>query len=464
MIPYKTISYIIFFTFFLGCGVMSSPTEETLTLPQKISVAIPKVLEKKTQNKEKILVDDIKINNSSYYDIQGYIQIYEKILDEIKSDLLLANQVMKDITNICKDRAFNESCIIPKESLTLTINEKVLNQLRLLVPENFNYGSVDFLLNKKLFFGRIEFIKYDDDKAYQYQLTMDMSNINGTIGFYDQNKPPKIIQSTRWSKDKKNIFSSITKEDKFKHNEPWTLHYQQLNNKEIMHINNKQIHEDSLKNNILTLEKKISGKSTIQFHQIRKNINSALLFLVQDSSYIEINGTKGLQKTIKKETIDKTELITYKEEILDENGTLLGISYCKNNTPECQINNSDTWFTNNLDETIFEPFKSIEFEILKIKGGVLQEGEYWLLPKEYNIEKLTIKEALKYRVAEFIYYQKVSQGVLYNKEYRDKLEELKLIYILYNNDLDKFSSEKNNKLFQIISEEEKPTITIGVKE
>jgi len=460
--------YILVFV--LGCGLMSQPDENGLQIPEQISVDVPKVLSDGNFSKkiEKIKVPRVEGDATGYEKVQEYISEVEAVVYEIKANLFLGNHIISDIEKRCEEVAFDNICTIPKDTLSLVVTQEVLDKLRVLVPNIFRYGDTQSLKGERLFFGVVEFIRHDDNSTYHYSLQMDMSSINGRLAFYDTKKAPRIIQLIKWSKDNNIIFSSITTKYENGLDFPWTLqYYNKPKEEESMHLNDRTIGNSDYPstNRLFSLTNRYDENETsiVKLNSIESQETNSEVAIEQISSFIKLTKDLGIQKFTQTNSIFHSQSKLNREEVFDGKGRLLATTYCDSKSSECELYDSATWYSDAEDESIFEPLADVNFEELKIDGGNLKDGEYFLLPLGHNVEELTAQKVLELRVGEFTILDQTRQGVLYDINFVDKLENLQLVYAQYNDNLDALLRDKEKRLFEVIKDENLPQISLWSK-
>ena len=456
--------------FILGCGLMSQPDENGLQIPEQISVDVPKVLSDGNSSKkmEKIKVPRIEGDATGYEKVQEYISEVEAVVYEIKANLFLGNHIISDIEKRCENVAVDKLCTIPEDTLSLVVTQEVLDKLRVLVPNIFSYGDTQSLKGERLFFGVVEFIHHDENNSYHYSLQMDMSSLNGRLAFYDTKKAPKIIQLIKWSKDNNTIFSSITTKYESGLDFPWTLQYYNTpKQEESMHLNDRTIGNSDYPstNRLFSLTNKYDENETsiVKLNSIESQETNSEVAIEQLSSFIKLTKDLGVQKFTQTNTVFQSYNKLNREEVFDGEGRLLATTYCDSKSNECDLYDSSTWYSDAEDESIFEPLTEVNFKELKIDGGNLKDGEYFLLPLGHNVAELTAQEMLELRVAEFTILDQSRQGVLYDMRFADKLEELQLVYAKYNDNLDALLRNKDKRLFEVIKNEDLPQISLWSK-
>jgi len=454
---------------FIGCGLMGQPEKDKnrLQIPEKISVDVPTVLSegKHTPKIEKIKVDRVEGDATRYQKVQEYISEVQTVVKEIKSNLFLGNHIIADIEKACIEVAVDKICTIPKDTLSLTVTQEVLDKLKILVPNIFEYGDTKSLKGESLFFGIVEFVRHDENSTYQYSLQMDMSSINGRLAFYDTKKAPKIIQVIKWSEDNNRIFSSITTKYESGLDFPWTLHYSNTPKlEESMHLNDRTIgnSEYPSTNRLFSLTNRYDENETsiVKLNSIESQETNKEVAIEQVSSFIKLTKDMGVQKFTQTNSIFHSQSKVNREEVFDGEGLLLATTYCDSTSSECDLYDSSTWYSDVDDESIFAPVAEVNFKELKIVGGNLKNGEYLLLPLGYDVTELTLQKMQELYVGEFTILNKSSQGVLYDMNFVNKLDELQLVYAKYNDNLDALLRDKNKELFEVITSEDLPRISL----
>jgi len=466
---HKSILLFILFVS-IGCGLMSQPKKDKneIHIPEKISVNVPKVLKEKnstTSRIEKIKIPRVDGDATRYQKVKEYISEVEAVVYEIKANLFLGNHIINDIEKSCKEVAFDNICTIPKDTLSLVVTQEVLDKLKLLVPNVFDYGDTNSLKGDRLFFGMVEFIRHDNNSTYQYELQMDMSSVNGILAFYDTKKAPKIIQIIKWSKDMNTIFSSITTKYENGLDFPWTLqYYNKPKQEESMHLNDRTIGNADYPstNRLFTLTNRYDDNKTsiVKFNSIESQDTNQRVAIEQVSSFIKLTKDMGMQNFTQTDTLFHSYNKINRGEVFDGEGRLLATTYCDTKSTECNLYNSSTWYSDVDDNSIFDALSDVKFEELNIIGGNLKEGEYFLVPLGYNISDLTAQKVLELRVGEFTILDNTRQGVLYDIDFANKLEELQLVYAKYNDNLDALLRNKENRLFEVVKSEDLPQISL----
>ena len=460
----QKVFYLLVLLMLIGCGVQVNSESKQIHIPEKISVEIPAILnpkkDKSNGKQEKIKIDRVEGQASGYRSVTHYISKLIRVVDEMKSNLLMGNHVIEDVEKRCQKIPLDEVCTIPANSLSLIIDKQIIKQLGLLLGDDYLWDrDIDSVIGKRVFFGEIEFIKHDSNSTYQYSLNMDMSKIIDIISY---DNVYKSIQKIQWAEDREQILSSLSKEISNSDSSSWTLHYHNESAEESMHLNdNITDYTSGITNRVFSLIKHPKeGSYDTTLNSIKK-----ISFMTNDnvvetkfSSLIKLEKEKGFQKFTQTDSANSYYKIN-REEIFDGNGSLVATTYCDSDSSECSLYDKSTWYIDN-SESLFEPLKKMEFEELKITGGELKNGEYLLLPKKYNIKNMTIQEVLDAHVGEFVVLNDSMQGILYSEKYRTRLDELQLLHTVYNTQLNLSLKEKKIELFEVVKEKSLPNLNL----
>jgi len=395
MFKYKIVFILIFLI--VGCRTMNNPQEDKITLPRKISIDIPQILkgEENTQKKQLNQNGDIGLGW-----IQNNVVTVEDIIVNQEIFLVLMRQVMPQI----QDRCQSKKCIIESNQIFLTLDNNLLREI-----ERFN-PNIDVHQRGTIPFGEIEFTKYDSE----YLLKADNTEIRSEI---DKKSINKQINSIRWSRDERSVISSYSYDDE-KSNSSLELNYSEGNSGQ----NDMNITE--------TFERK-DGSKKYSFD----------FFLGEKG---DINETVAISFTIKGEVKQESMLsistgevslnggyiyssghdgdIFYREKsTFDRDGVLVESIYCYADM-ECSMDDESTWFVDELVE-VFD---------LKVTGGSLEDGEYYL-SKERDINKIDIDNIDEIIVGVITIFNNTQEGYIY-ESYVDRLNELEMIYIQESDD------------------------------
>jgi len=233
-------------------------------------------------------------------------------------------------------------------------------------------------------------------------------------------------QNFKWSEDNKNVTTKYFYQDSNKTVDISIFYLVDEYGKETMHVvnNNKDIkHQENMN---LTLSEDEDDNSTI---------------LLQSNSIEQFNDGND------------TNISSFSAngEITDNSSTLLfaGTSSNNNSTSEisCDTNSSS------CDENISVDINNhLELHELNITSGNLTDGSYILLPPYINIKDLKLIDIFKLTLGTFTVFEEKAQGEIHNNSYNDMINQLTIV---------KMNESQNSiNMFEIISQEDKPTIKI----
>jgi len=310
------ISLLLLFVIW-SCGTMSKE-EESLSVPKRVSMEMPKVLlkSKKINRKEK---------SFAFNELKNDIAYVEELRIDIESNLLFINEVISQIDNRCKAVAINSICRIPEDTLFFTFDKNLSQRYINLTGEKSIYTIGD-----ELMYGKVEFIRYPKSDAYQYHLKMDTS-------FSSEDEVSN--ETIKWSEDKCKIIASFKEESSTLESEILIDYLQKENGV-------KRILVDDL-----YLDKR-DGSSDDFYLDLVKLTDSNETYLVNSSS-IAINELSEEYTVDTEGALSNSggyldfEGIFYEEafkeyEIFDKNGFQLESFYCYENL-ECDMEDEESW-------------------------------------------------------------------------------------------------------------------------
>ena len=471
-ISYRTV-IIVGLLLIWGCGVHQTPDkEEQVFIPEKISVEIPKLLTP-SNNKEKILKEQ-KIQEeffggkaTGYRDVQNYIAFLENVITDIKFNIIIGNSSIVEIEKLCKSVPLNQVCSLPTNTVFINIDESLISRYEAFYPNEFRINEKS--VGKKISYDWVEFIKHDTTQTYQYEIQLNMTKIFQSLYakeyIFDANLT-SMVQNVKWSDDNNTILSSIIYSYDDNTTYPWTVHYENKPKvEETMHLHDKQIENtpqpSSMVNFDLTNRYDENETSIYKFNEIKEDFSFQTLNFTTYSAYGELTKGDGFQ-TFSKNTFDKefgdSKIRT--QEIFRHNGDLIATTYCSSDDEACNVFEPATWYIESEKETSFEAVEAVSFDELNITGSDLKEGEYFLLPANYDTSSLTAQAVLADNVGTFIVFKSLNQGALYDRKYLNDLETLQVVYARYNDELEKPLSKKSKVLFDVLSDIERPKIKI----
>lgn len=461
------ISFIITVLLFIGCGVMGQPDpqpKEKMSVPKKFTVEIPEVLRSIKDDQaveQKILVEPKEENATSYKYVKDYVAKIEYVLMGMENNPIITSEILLKVYERCISTPKDEICTVPGGSFSFVLNQETVDLIKAVTPIQFSgMYLLNYAVGHHFQVGDVEFIHYSQNPNYAYGFNIEIFNLEIYSGL------PKVFLQIKWSQDENRCFTGLSFDYGNGLVSPWGVHYNNaFGIKESMRIYEAL---DSLKmgdeNNPYMTGKVFSltnwyddnETSSVKFN----SIDSTTYWKRQLSSNIKLTKFNGLQKLLFAEHNASGSIKSNHEEVFDGEGRLLAATYCSTLSEECTLYDNTTWYTDHDNVSIFDLLKTLEFEDLKIEGE-LKNGDYLLLPPNYTLDSnQTIQEILDHRVGDFVVLDEVRQGVLLNNDYRDKLNELQVLYSKYNTQLDLYSVDA----FDMLSDEERPTITLWSSE
>ena len=478
--------FIIIAIVIIGCGVHVTE-EKTVYIPEKISVEIPKLLIEpsdqqnnyyKRSKQEKIFVEPEGFNSEGYKHLNDNLYLLDAIINDIKFHIYLENTVMPKIQFLCKDTPLNQVCTLPANSVELNVSENLVTVYDTFYPDELRID--ENIVGKTIPFGKIEFVKYDKNQIYQFAMNVNLTEIERRLYakeyIFEEDELKNFIQNVQWSEDNQTVFSSLSNSFKGeKDTYPWTIHYQnEPNSAENMHIFHR---ESSTAPQILSstynfdLKTKYDENKTTTFalNDIYERFLYNQPYQYALSSYGQANKFIGFERYSLTQFDDEYGDTKHREdEIFDLNGTSIARTYCSQSSyryegyeaETCELSDPKTWYIDTKDESLFEPFKQIEFNELQITKGNLTNGEYFLMASDFNSTNPTAQDVLKERVGSFVVIEEKRQGAIYDKTFINKLNSLQILYANYNENLKVPLEQRDTKLFKVIKGENRPILTL----
>jgi len=309
--------WILFILLFViwSCGTMSK-SEDKLSVPQKVSIKMPKALKtvKKRVKKEKSL---------AYTELKEDVVYLERLRTDIEVNLLFINQVIEEIDTRCKEVSLNKACTIAEDELFFVFDKNISDRYVALTHEKAEYSIDD-----ELTFGEIKFIKYGNSSKYQYHMTIDTSS--------DDEKSSETIE---WSRDENNILSFYVEESPLLKSEINIVYSNEASEKHMvvddLYLDKKEnsrddFHFDLLKKSDLNETYNIASSSKSINAQQEKSSFDSKGELSNIGGFLDFNGSFSGEK--------------FKEyETFDGDGNLLTIKYCYEDL-DCDMDDRDSWF------------------------------------------------------------------------------------------------------------------------
>ena len=469
-------SFWIAILIIIGCGVQNNPKEEqTVFIPEKISVTIPNALKEstipitKSSKRSKIEVEPNGGDSEGYKHLTDNTFVIDSIITDIKFNIVLENRVMPSIQKLCKDTPLNRVCPIPTNSIMLNITETLISEYEKFYPKQFNIN--ENIVGKSIPFDAIEFVRYDNNHSYQYALNVNLTQIYNQFFtkeyIFDANYK-YMIQNVQWSEDNNTVLSTLDTgyEDNVSEY-PWILHYKKEPTiQETMHLFHKELvslEEPSSMFNFDLTRKNDQNKTTIfKLNEINERFSFDSVSHSSLSSYGELHADKGFERySLNQYNNVYGDSKYWQDEVFDANGTNIASTYCSDSEyDECSLYDTSTWYIDTNDSSLFEPFKAIGFNELKITGGNLKEGEYFLMRPDFNLSNPTAQEVLAQNIGNFLVFKEFKQGAIYDKNFIDKLNDLPILYAKYNEVLKVPLALREPTLFDKVTDLDAPKLSL----
>ncbi|CAA6815759.1 MAG: Unknown protein [uncultured Sulfurovum sp.] len=462
-----------------GCGVQNNPPKkETVLIPEKIAVEIPKaftepsvqyIQKTQTTKHSKIEVEPHGGISEGYQRLVTNTLVIEELIKRIKFNIILENTVMPEIQKLCESVPLNVVCTIPSNSVELNVTEALISEYEKLYPKAFDINEE--VVGKTISFGLMEFVRYDNNQSYQYALNANLTEIYNqlyTKAYIFDTNYKQLIQNVQWSEDNHTVLSTLDTGYEEKISEyPWTLHYKKAPSiEETMHLFHKSLvakPEQSLMLNFDLTTKEDENKTTIfKMNDIQETFSFDSLSYYTLSSYGELNQAQGFERYSRNEYDNIYGDTKYRQdEVFDVNGTNIASSYCSDSEyDECALYDRSTWYIDSNDSSLFEPFKDIGFNELKITGGNLEEGEYFLMKPDFNLSNPSAQEVLAQNIGSFLVFKESRQGAIYDSSLLESLNDLPILYAKYNQVLKVPLVSREVQLFEKVKASDTPELTL----
>ena len=325
-IPKLIIASLLLFVIW-GCGTMAKE-EDKISVPQKVSIEMPKALESKEKRTKRYLRQEKQDENksSAYLELKEDVQFLEDKRVDLELNLLLINEVIDTIDVRCKEVALEKVCIIEEDALMVKIDENLSKKIIELTHEPLAYEIGD-----ELVFGEVELVKYAKNALYQYRLKMDTTFDDILLSS---------SETISWSKDEDKILSYYIEENK-EYKRDISIKFEEEKSKE------KKIRvEDNLIDKVekssdsfyLEILKHADIDETYTVSSRSVNIDSNLI----KNSFASLGQLSNQNGYLNFEGLFEGE--TFKEkETFDGNGQLLSSSYCWSDM-SCDLEDEESWF------------------------------------------------------------------------------------------------------------------------
>jgi len=308
-----------------GCGMLAKPKEDNqkaITVPQKISMEMPKELQSKQKPKKRKYLKK-ESNNTSI----GYISLKEDIaqveynIDDVELSLLFINQVIGDIEGRCSDTQLEHICKIGEDELSFVIDKNLSKEI----------NSSDYLVGDTISFGEVEFIRYPKREKYQYSIKFDNMFVDVLS-----------TETIKWSEDKKQI-SSLYIENSQEDNLSLKIdYYTKSNGDQEIHINDNYLDKETNSSDIFSLNM-LKKADRDRYYEITSN--SKMVEYIDNSREDSYYSTEGILSS------NGGYLLFYGEfynerfgerETFDGEGKHISTYYCDDYV-DCDIDDENSW-------------------------------------------------------------------------------------------------------------------------
>ena len=379
--------------FFIACGNDANNTKDEallVTVPEKIDIKMPDALKgnRSTQQNKSIF----QKTSDSTVESKGYTSIKSTIV-EAEETILKTNQLfskyksmMPNIIESCADIKINEQCtIIEPQFTSLNIN-------------------------------KILYTQNDSTHTLQHSITLYFP-LEGELILN--------LETLKWSQDNNFITTIQHKEDPYDRGR-LQLDYQKQNNG----LSTMKIHEIfgahqyEYGEHFFNIENTNDINKTVKIKTNVFAIYDGLLDGYSVKSSINKNGGYLTYK----EVSDEHNKTSIEKEYFDAIGKLLDTKFCYSDKNNCDINDESTWQIYGENNENSFPDDNINIYDFEVKGGELHTGFCELLPSDFEIKStMSLEEILSHDIASIVKNNTKSEGILYNKNYINELNSLKII-------------------------------------
>jgi len=447
LLPLSMVASLLIFTA-CGGGGDSTPKNETpsetknVTVPKKISIVIPDALKNKRSADENIGKLSISKSQNSiesygYQQLQSTISRAEETIESVKENMKYLTLMMPDIVKACADTAENTKCTIPSGEIELTVEGQTFSM------------------------GEILYTQQDSTKKYQQIVVLDLKPTLEEMG----ETLEKDLETVKWSTDENHIETISDFKDNDGTFNMHLIYDKESDGKSTMNITDSfkfgsdkgtfmlNIADKNDINN--TVDVTMNGTFTEEFEgNILSDTYNMVGSVNKNGGYLTSTGTFLEDKFSEKETFDK-------------DGKLLQSKFCASITgtdDSCQHDDDSTWHTFDdalgLDNSEFEEDNNLpNTHILKIEGGNFKDGIYFLIPDTLDITNISTNEYEDNAVAYILVFstedELFAHAYLNNPDYISKLNDLRLIYIGYDN----FGNYDESSI-SIVNNSDKPIFSV----
>ena len=410
--------------FFIACGNDSNNTKDEplpINVPEKIDIKMPDALKgnRSIQQNKNIFQ---KTSNSTV-ESNGYTSIKKSILKTEKT-ILKTNQLfskyesmMPNIIESCTDTKINEQCTIIEPQFTdfnITIEPCTDTYTEEACTNNQEAQYVSLHVTKILY------TQNNSTHTFQHSVTLHFALERDLI---------VNSKTLKWSEDN-NFITTIEHKETSDSRGSIQLDYQKQNDGS----SSMQIHE------IFGSHKYEYGESMFNIENIN-DINRTVK--IQDRVFAIYAGLFSGYSTRSiisknggylsyKEVSDDLNKTSIEKEYFDATGKLLDTKFCYSNKDNCDIKDESTWqtYSSEFEESNEGSFPDNNISIydFEVKGGELHTGYCELLPSAFEIKAtMSLEETLSHVVATIVKDNTKSEGIIYDKNYSNKLNSLKII-------------------------------------
>ena len=471
----------------LGCGSESSSVEQkkNISVPNKVDVNIPKVLQggskkqnspEKAEEQNEIDASSLTNNSRGYIALKNNISEAESTKQNLQVNLLLADKIMPQIQEACKDTPLGRTCEIESGELSFVLDTNMRREINQIVDLE-DSDNLREHTDKRLTLGKTTFTQYDSLADYQYALFMDMTPIERNF----DTDTSLYTQTIKWSKDENRVWSTHTNEDKGSKSSMSLRYTKDKEGKTEMEIDDKHefstgstgikiatssimVDENgtipsgdiiSLENDTPTVENR-SG----EFHFKISNKNENFKIISNNSDF-EDKREIGSSSSVG-EISDQGGYLSFRgtfleneyreKEKFDANSKIVFSGYC-DSSQACDLDDESTWLTRG-DESFAIPVEA-KFVELSVTGGVLKTGLHLLLAPNSSIDSLSSEDIFDQMIGEIFSSKSRATGTLNTKEYLNKLSELVIVYVNYSKEEENIFKEPS---FEVVTEQNRPLL------
>jgi len=424
-------------------GNESTPTptpveDEPSLLPPKINVDFPTLLkpqstvEERNSTKEGNTTTQVSVG---YQQLQRSISKIDSILEKVKINRIILDQVMPEIQQRCEGMIV---CLFQPELFSVVMDNQTRMSIEAIGERNQTLVDTN---RSEILLGEVGFYRYDEEESYHYGVRLDVLGSH----IYPPNKQVKReVQTIKWQEENHDVLTIYDYEDN-ESNRSVTLHYlvDELGN-ETMYLYDRDDRQQIgyQENTSLILSKSDANSSESNESSYSLTSNSILKQAIGD----EVN-TSSFSSNVEIDA-NSTQLL-FAGSIMDEAS---GEAVEVDTALSCDSNESCT--ESNLTAEILDPSEEMNIDLfeLRIVGGNLADGTYLLLAPDVAVESLTLRNIFEQSLGSFTVFDGEKQGALHSDAFLYLLNSLTIVRI--NTD------EASESLFEVVSLTDKPTLRV----